>query len=59
MAKVPTSLLIALWIVGSTGLVGLLAIYFDVSSDVVVAAFLFGLIAAAHEWLASHNNCIP
>jgi hypothetical protein len=52
MAGLPTSLSIGLWLVGSIWLVGILAYAFDISNDVVWAAFAAGLVAGIAEWLA-------
>ena len=52
MARLPSSLSIGLWLVGSIWLVGLLALWFDVAGEVVWTAFLAGLFVAVVEWLA-------
>lgn len=51
MAKLPNSLSIALWIVGSTWLVALLALLFDGANEIVWMALLVGLGAGIFEWL--------
>jgi hypothetical protein len=52
MAKLPPSLAIALWIVGSIWLVALVAHIFDAPHEIVYAALVFGLLAGVAEWLA-------
>jgi len=51
MARLPESLEIAFWIVGSTWVLALLALLLDFDREVVWAAFLLGLVAGAAEWL--------
>lgn len=50
MTKLPKSLSIALWFVGTMWLVGLLGYLTGQGIDVIVAIFIMGLIAAAMEW---------
>jgi hypothetical protein len=52
MAKLPPSLSIALWIVGSIWLVAIVAHIFDAPHEIVYAALAFGLLAGVAEWLA-------
>jgi hypothetical protein len=52
MARLPTSLSIAIWLVGSTWAVAILAHVFDAPHEIVYAALAFGLLAAIIEWLA-------
>jgi hypothetical protein len=56
MARLPESLAIALWIVGSTWVLALLALLLDFDREVVWAALLFGLVAGAAEWLARQRR---
>jgi hypothetical protein len=51
MAKLPTSLSIAIWLVGSTWAVAILAHVFDAPHEIVYAALAFGLVAGMIEWL--------
>jgi hypothetical protein len=52
MARLPTSLSVALWLVGSIWLVAILAHVFDAPYEIVYAALALGLIAGIAEWLA-------
>jgi hypothetical protein len=52
MARLPTSLSIALWLVGSTWLVALLAHVFDAPREIVFVTLIFGFIYGVAEWLA-------
>jgi hypothetical protein len=52
LAKLPVSLSIALWLVGSLWAVAILAHVFDAPHEIVHAAFAFGLFAGVLEWLA-------
>ncbi|MBS0549428.1 MAG: hypothetical protein JSR24_16860 [Proteobacteria bacterium] len=56
MAKLPDSLSIALWIVGSTWLVALLALAFDVSTEIVEMTLIVGLGAGLSEWLLRRRD---
>ncbi|MBS0540383.1 MAG: hypothetical protein JSR47_16570 [Proteobacteria bacterium] len=56
MAKLPDSLSIALWIVGSTWLVALLALAFDVSTEIVEMALIVGFGAGLSEWLLRRRD---
>jgi hypothetical protein len=51
MARLPTSLSIAIWLVGSTWAVAILAHVFDAPPEIVYAALAFGLVAGMIEWL--------
>lgn len=51
MARLPSSLSIALWIVGSCCVLGLLALLLDAPGEVVGAAVVFGVVAGISEWL--------
>jgi hypothetical protein len=51
-SKLPPSLSIALWLVGSIWLVALLAHVFDAPREIVFAALIFGLFSGVAEWLA-------
>jgi hypothetical protein len=56
MARLPTSLSIALWIVGSCWALGILAVRFDMSGEVVWAAMLFGIVVGIYEWLSRRQR---
>jgi hypothetical protein len=51
-SPLPTSLSIALWLVGSIWLVGLLAHLFDAPREIVFAALIVGLFSGVAEWFA-------
>jgi hypothetical protein len=51
MARLPTSLSIALWLTGSIWAVAILVHFFDSPREIVYAAFAFGLLAGILEWL--------
>lgn len=51
MARLTDSLAIALWIVGSTWAVALLALWFEVAGEIIWVAILVGLVAGVYEWL--------
>ena len=51
MARLPTSLSIAIWLVGSTWAVAILVHIFDAPHEIVYAAPAFGLVAGMIEWL--------
>ena len=51
MARLPNSLSIAIWLVGSTWAVAILAYVFDAPHEIVYAALAFGLVAGIIEWL--------
>jgi uncharacterized membrane protein YecN with MAPEG domain len=56
MAALPTSLSIALWLVGSIWAVAIVAHVFGVPHEIVYPAFAFGLIAGVAEWLSLRRN---
>jgi hypothetical protein len=56
MARLPTSLSIALWIVGSIWLLAVLAWTFDVSVEYVWAALVFGVFAGVAEWIVREKQ---
>jgi hypothetical protein len=51
MARLPSSLSIAIWLIGSTWAVAILAHVFDAPHEVTYAALAFGLLAGLIEWL--------
>jgi hypothetical protein len=56
MAKLPGSLLIAIWLVGSTWAVAILANAFDTPHEIIYAALAFGLVAGVTEWLLQRRS---
>jgi hypothetical protein len=50
-SRLPTSLSIALWLIGSTWAVAILAHVFDAPHEIIYAALAFGLLAGIIEWL--------
>jgi len=56
MARLPPSVSIALWFVGSSTVVAVLALFFDISSAVVMAAVVVGAGAAIFEWNARKRS---
>jgi hypothetical protein len=56
MARLPESLAITLWIVGSVWLLAVLALLFDLDTEVIWAALLFGAVAGLCEWQARRGN---
>jgi hypothetical protein len=50
MERLPVSLSIALWLVGSLWIIGLIAYLGDAPSPLVAATFVVGLVAGALEW---------
>lgn len=56
MARLPNSLQIALWIVGSVWLLAILALLFGFDAEVIWAALVFGTIAGFWEWHATRNR---
>ena len=56
MARLPTSLSIAIWLVGSTWAVAILAHVFDAPHEIVYAAFAFGLVTGMIEWLVLRGS---
>jgi hypothetical protein len=59
VARLPDSLAIALWIVGSCWLLALLALLVGLDAEVIRAALLFGAVAGFVEWLARRRNRPP
>jgi hypothetical protein len=56
MARLPTSLSIAIWLVGSTWAVAILARVFDAPHEIVYAALAFGLVTGMIEWILRGSN---
>ena len=56
MAGLPLSLVIAIWLVGAMWIVGLIAQFFGLSSDVVWFVLFLGTGAALVEWRARRNK---
>jgi hypothetical protein len=56
MTKLPPSLSIALWLVGSIWLVGLLAHVFAAPREIVLATFIVGVLSGVAEWLAVRGS---
>ncbi|WP_156164768.1 hypothetical protein [Bradyrhizobium sp. LTSP885] len=52
MTGLPDSLSIALWLVGSIWLVGIVAWLGDAPGELVVATFVVGLLTGVVEWRA-------
>jgi hypothetical protein len=52
MARVPESLQIALWIVGSVWLLAILALLFGFDVEVIWTALVFGTVVGFWEWKA-------
>jgi hypothetical protein len=52
MERLPDSLSVALWLVGSLWIVGYIAYVGDAPSELVLATFVMGLIAGAIELAA-------
>ena len=52
MTGLPGSLSIALWLVGSIWLVGIVAWLGDAPGELVVATFVVGLLTGVAEWRA-------
>jgi len=56
MARIPDSLSIALWLIGSLWIVGLIAYLGDAPGSLVAATFFAGLIAGGLElWAATRR----
>ena len=51
MARLPASLAIAIWLVGSIWLIAIIAYATNARSEIVVLTFIVGLGAALVEWL--------
>jgi len=56
MARLPTSLMIAIWLVGAMWIVGLASSYLGFSSDVVWFVLFLGTGIALAEWRAARNR---
>ena len=56
MAKIPGSLQIALWIVGSTWVLAILTLLFGIDPEVIWTALVFGTAVGFWEWHARRNN---
>lgn len=56
MAGLPFSLVIAIWLVAATWIVGLLAYYFGYSSDLIWFGLFLGTGGALMEWRARKNK---
>jgi hypothetical protein len=56
MAKLPTPLSIALWLIGPIWAVAIVAHIFDAPHEIVYAALAFGLFAGVVEWLTLRGN---
>jgi hypothetical protein len=56
MAGIPSSLSIALWVVGSTWVIALLAYLMDMPGEIVLATFGLGLVTGIAEWMARRLN---
>jgi hypothetical protein len=54
--KLPVSLVIALWLVSSLWLVGLVFYFFGMPAELLGAVFILGLVTALLEWLASSRR---
>ena len=52
MAELPTSLSIAIWLVGSIWLVAIIGYLVGASREIVYAAFVVGIFAGLVEWVA-------
>jgi hypothetical protein len=56
MARVPESLQIALWIVGSVWLLAILALLFGFDAEAIWAALVFGTVVGLWEWQARRRR---
>jgi hypothetical protein len=56
MAGLPLSLAIALWLVGAVWVVGLVAYFFDVSSDIIWFVLFLGTGTAVAEWRTRNRD---
>jgi hypothetical protein len=56
MTGLPSSLSIALWVVGATWAVAIVAHVFDAPHEIIYAALAFGVVAGAAEWLAIRRS---
>lgn len=51
MARLPPSLMIAFWVVGSTWTLAIVAWVYGYDMEYVWAAFVFGIVAGFMEWM--------
>lgn len=51
MERLPESLSIALWIVGSCGALAILAYLFGTSTEWILPLFILGLLTGIAEWV--------
>lgn len=51
MTRLPTALIIALWLTGSMWLVGAGFYYFELPLPMLGGVFIMGLVTALMEWL--------
>jgi hypothetical protein len=51
VTRLPTALIIALWLTGSMWLVGIGFYYFELPPPMLGGVFIMGLVAALMEWL--------
>ncbi|GLK73785.1 hypothetical protein GCM10017643_39030 [Ancylobacter dichloromethanicus] len=56
MGKLPNSLSIAIWLVGSLWIVGYIAYLSDAPGEIVLATFVMGLVAGAIELAAAKSR---
>jgi len=56
MLSLPVSLMIGMWLVAATWIVGLVAYYFEYSSDLVWFLLFLGTGVALFEWRAAQNR---
>jgi hypothetical protein len=56
MTRLPESLSIALWIVGATWFLAVVALAFDLDKDIVWAALLFGSVTGLFEWFTRRTK---
>lgn len=56
MGKLPNSLSIAIWLVGSLWIVGSIAYLGDAPGEIVLATFVMGLVAGAIELVAGKSQ---
>jgi hypothetical protein len=56
MKRLPGSLVIALWLVGTLWIVGLVAYLVDAPGELVVATLVVGLVAGALELRAANRR---
>jgi hypothetical protein len=54
--RLPNSLAIALWLVGTLWLIAFVVYLFDVDRDVIYATLAFGLVAYGIEWMALRKS---